>query len=330
MARLLELVTALKAAGEPTRMRLLALLSRAELTVSEITHILRQSQPRVSRHLKLLSEAQLIDRVREGAWVFYRMADRGPAAALAQQLASLTSPDDPQVFRDSERLEAIRLERAGQAQAYFAANAKGWDTLRALHTSEGEVEAAILELLGAGPFEAHLDIGTGTGRILELIAPLARRSVGVDLSNDMLAIARARLAAAGLSRAQVRLGDLYELPFEAASFDLITVHQVLHFLESPDTAISHAARCLSPGGRLLLVDFAPHQLEFLRTEHQHRRLGLAARDVSSWLKLAGLSLESQRDLPPRGNGGGESLTVSVWLARAPLKARKPKLAEAIP
>jgi ubiquinone/menaquinone biosynthesis C-methylase UbiE/DNA-binding transcriptional ArsR family regulator len=326
MTRLDEILTGLKAAGEETRFRLLALFTKAELTVSEVTQILRQSQPRVSRHLKLMSEAGLIERIREGTWVFYRLTEAGPGRALADRLSEFIPWTDPALKRDLERLEAVRRARAEEAQSYFAANAAEWDRLRALHIPEAEVEAALLSFLGDGQVSSYLDLGTGTGRILEVVAPRARRAVGVDLNNEMLSLARARIEKARLAQAQVRRGDLFKLPYPEASFDLVTVHQVLHYLEDPAGAINEAARVLTPGGRIVIADFAPHMLEFLRDEHQHRRLGFSDKEAAHWFKSAGLSLTQTKALPPRGDMG---LTVMLWMATAPASVvRRPKPAEA--
>lgn len=320
MRSLEQLVDGLRAAGEPTRLRILALLTRAELTVTELTNILKQSQPRVSRHLKLLTDAGLIDRAREGAWVFYRTGEKAEMARLRDALSGLLPERDAVLFRDLERLEHVRAQRSEQAQRYFSANAAEWNRLRSLHVAESDVETALVQMVDGQKFDAHLDIGTGTGRILELLSGRVTRSLGVDLSPEMLAIARARLTHAGLTRAQVRLADLFELPAEDASFDLVTLHQVLHYLDDPARAVTEAARVLRPGGALLIADFAPHDIETLREEHQHRRLGFDSREVAGWLDAAGLRLAKAVDLPPDQPNG---LTVSLWLgARAPLPATR--------
>lgn len=326
MASLDGILGGLKATAEATRLRLLALFTKAELTVTEVTQILRQSQPRVSRHLKLMCEAGLIERIKEGSWVFYRLAEEGPARNIAQKLSELLPWDDAILTRDLERLEAVRKQRMETAQAYFASNAAEWDRLRSLHVAEEQVEGAVLELVGRAQVPSYLDLGTGTGRMLELVSPLASRAVGIDLNTEMLALARARVERAALHHVQVRRGDLFQLPYADDNFDLITVHQVLHYLEDPSAAVTEAARVLRPGGKLVIVDFAPHALEFLRDEHQHRRLGFADREVSQWCKAAGLSLSATRALPPRGDAG---LTVVVWLAVAPaIPQRRTKTAEA--
>lgn len=308
------LLDGLKAAGEDTRLRLLALIGEGELTVSELTDILGQSQPRISRHLKLLAEAGLVERYREASWVFYRRATEAPAAALTNALLDLLAPDDDILLRDRERLEAVRAARAAQAQAYFRAHAHEWDAIRRLHAPEEQVEAAIKSALSGAAIGSLLDLGTGTGRILELFAGEMERGVGIDLSSEMLSVARANLERAGVRNATVRQGDIYSLALPRDSFDVVVVHQVLHFLEDAPRALKEAARVLRPGGRLLVIDFDPHDLEFLREQHAHRRLGFAPEIMENWLVQAGLSLQSHRLLAPQADG---KLTVSLWLARDP-------------
>lgn len=310
-------VELLRAAGEPTRLRLLALLSAADLTVTDLIEILGQSQPRISRHLRLLAEGGLVERHQEGAWAYFRAAEDGPAAALAETLIAGLDRDDPQLVRDRERLEAVRKRRAESAADYFARNAQAWDALRSLHVDEAKVETAMLDLAGGQTFQAMLDLGTGTGRLLELFAPLYARAVGVDASRDMLAVARANLDRAGLSRVQVRQGDIYLLPTPAGQFDFVTLHQVLHYLDDPAAAIREAAHALAPGGRLLIADFAPHDLEFLREEHNHLRLGFSHDQLCEWLEAAGLEVDRIIDLKPGPAGAGRKLTVTLCLARDP-------------
>ncbi len=301
------LMAALRAAGEPTRLRLLALCSESELTVSELTQLLGQSQPRVSRHLKLLCEAGLLDRFREGTWVFYRLADTGNCAELARTLVGLIPAEDTILTRDFERLGQVRQARTEAAAAYFSSNAAHWSEIRSLHVPESDVEAALLETLAGGEIGDFLDIGTGTGRMLELFAPRVRRGVGIDLNRDMLTMARAGLEAAALRHCQVRQGDMYHLPFASASMDAVMIHQVLHFALDPAGAIAEAARVLRPGGRLALVDFLPHDLEYLREQHAHRRLGFSDAEATGWLKAAGLEQGPVRHLV------GSPLSVAIWL-----------------
>lgn len=309
-----DIVEVLKTAGEPTRFRLLALLARGDLTVSDLTDILGQSQPRISRHLKLLTEAGLVERYQEGAWAYFRLAHEGAAVSLARQLLERIDKTDPVSARDAERLDVLKKARAEKAQAYFSRNASEWDELRRLHVSEAEVEAALLKLIGEEPVDAFLDLGTGTGRILQLFEGLYRRGVGVDASRDMLAVARANLDRAGITKASIRHGDIFNLPLERDEFDVVTIHQVLHFLEEPNAAVAEAARMLRPSGRLVIIDLAPHVLEHLRDEHAHIRLGFSHQAIQEWLEQAGLALEQTIDLSS-ANGGPEALTVTIWLAR---------------
>src|ERR1700680_1428400 len=283
-----ELHSALRAAAEATRLRVLMLLAEAELSVSHLTEILRQSQPRISRHLRLLSEAGLVERYREGSWAFFRLTERGGGAEVARALTGRLHPADPVVTRDRERLAEVRAARAAAAQAYFRAHAAEWDRIRRLHVSDVAVEGAISAALAERLFRSLLDLGTGTGRMLELFGPEIERGLGIDLSLDMLAMARARLDRAGLRHCSVRQGDIYDLALPRDSFDLVIIPPVLPFLDDSAREIQEAARVLRPAGRLMVVDFAPHDLEFLRDEHGHRRLGFAPETVTQWLNAAGL------------------------------------------
>jgi ubiquinone/menaquinone biosynthesis C-methylase UbiE len=308
------LAATLKAAGEATRLRILALLAESELTVSDLTDILRQSQPRLSRHLRLLVEAGLVERFREGSWAFFRLGEHGSAADIARALISRLDPDDAVIARDRERLTAVRTARAAAAQNYFRRHAAEWDRIRKLHVADTAVEDAVRTALADKPIRALLDLGTGTGRMLELFGSDIERGLGLDLSLDMLALARAHLDRAGLRHCSVRHGDICDLALPRDTFDVIIIHQVLHFLDDSARAIREAARVLRPGGRLLVVDFAPHDLEFLREEHAHRRLGFAAETVTQWLEAAGLDVLGQQTLPPGPEG---KIAVSLWLARDP-------------
>jgi ubiquinone/menaquinone biosynthesis C-methylase UbiE len=305
---------ALKAAGEETRLRMLALLAEAELTVTDLTDILRQSQPRISRHLKLLAEAGLVDRHREGTWAFFRLAEHGGGAAVARALLDRLDPADPVIARDRARLASVRAARAAAAQAYFRAHAAEWDRIRKLHVADEAVEAAIRQALAGKPFRSLLDLGTGTGRMLELFGAEIERGLGIDLSLDMLLLARDRLERAGLRNCSVRQGDIYDLPLPNDCFDAVILHQVLHFLDDGARAIREAARVLRPGGHLLVVDFAPHEQEFLREQYAHRRLGFAKETVTQWMSAAGLEPLMHRSLQPEPQSEGK-IAVSLWLAR---------------
>ena len=310
------LVGVLRAGGEPTRLRVLALLAVGDLTVKDLTAILGQSQPRISRHLKLLVEAGLVDRFPEGSWVYYRLRDDGAASGLVRLVLTALDGDDLAVRRDRERLDQVKRDHAEEAARYFGANASRWAALRSLHVDEREVEAAIIEVVGDRRFATLLDLGTGTARMIQLLADRCDRAVGIDGSHDMLAIARAELDRAGLSTARVQQGDVYSLNLPRDAFDLVTVHQVLHYLDEPARAIREAARTLRPGGRMLIVDFAPHGLEFLRDAHAHRRLGFGHQEIARALENAGLEMISIHDLPAPASGA-EKLTVTLWLARDP-------------
>ncbi|MFI5398324.1 MAG: ArsR/SmtB family transcription factor [Candidatus Binatia bacterium] len=316
------LLSALRAAAEPTRLRLLAILARGELTVSELTRVLHQSQPRVSRHLKLLCDAGLLERWPEGAWVFYRVVDRGDGAGVAHALLNLVPADDLELARDQERLEQVRRERAERAAAYFRDNAACWDRIRRLYIGETAVERAMLKAAGGADLGDLVDLGTGTGRVLEVFAPRVRRGIGIDESHEMLNVARAKLDARGIANCQVRLGSLYDVPLPSQCADVVTLHQVLHFLDDPAAALKEAARLLRPGGRLLVVDFAPHEMEFLRAGYAHRRLGFAADEVTRWCTAAGLRGLAVRHLKASGNAAHDTLTVSLWTALRPASARR--------
>jgi ubiquinone/menaquinone biosynthesis C-methylase UbiE/DNA-binding transcriptional ArsR family regulator len=305
---------ALKAAGEETRLRVLALLAEAELTVSDLVDILRQSQPRISRHLKLLAEARLIERFREGTWAFFRLAEHGGGAEVVRAMLATLDPADSVIARDRDRLASVRAARAAAAQSYFRKHAAEWDRIRKLHVADTAVEDAIRAALTGQPFRSLLDLGTGTGRMLELFGKEIDRGLGLDLSLDMLLLARDRLERAGLKHCSVRQGDIYDLPLANDSFDVVILHQVLHFLDDGARAIKEAARVLRPGGRLLVVDFAPHELEFLREQYAHRRLGFAPETVTQWMTASGLEPVMHESLAPEKGSDGK-IAVSLWLAR---------------
>lgn len=309
MADSTTLVNVLRAAGEGTRLRLLSLLSVGEHSVKDLTEILGQSQPRVSRHLKLLADAGLIVRHAEGAWAYYGLAPSGAGGDLARWLVERIAPDDPDRQRDLLRLEAVRAAQQEQAAAYFAKVADSWDMLRSLHVPEEAVEAAIVEVLHDRVVDLLVDVGTGTGRMLELLADHYRRGIGLDYSREMIAVARAKLAAAAIGHAQVRLGDVADLDSSLGQADVIVIHQVLHYFDDPGRGLQQARRALRPGGEMLVVDFAPHELEFLRTNHAHRRLGLSEAQMAAWAKGAGLRLEQTQAFPPQSADG---LTVCLW------------------
>jgi ArsR family transcriptional regulator len=314
------LVQQLRAAGETTRARILALLARTELSVGELVLILGQSQPRLSRHLKFLTDSGLVQRMPEGAWVFYRLPVSGRVRELVDTLNSAADPNDLTLRRDLDRLEEAKSARLEAAQEYFSRVAADWDALRALHYSEPEIEQAVLAAAGPGPFELAIDFGTGTGRMLNLIAARSRRAEGIDLSHQMLTVARANLEKAQVANASVRHGDAKAAPFADQVADLVIIHQVLHFLDDPGRAIAEAARVLRPGGRLVVVDFAPHALEYLRDRHAHRHLGVAEEDLERWAAKAGLEVTAVRRFSAPGEAdpveANRGVAVTVWSADA--------------
>ncbi|MCG8511811.1 MAG: metalloregulator ArsR/SmtB family transcription factor [Rhodospirillales bacterium] len=308
-------LSALKAAADATRLRILALCAHGDLTVSELMEILGQSQPRVSRHLRLLVNAGLMDRFREGSWVFHRLSHDGPLAGFVRHLVDTLDTRGVLLALEFERLQHVKKIRAETAQAYFRAHAADWDNLRKLHVDDAEVERLIGDMLPDRGLGHLLDVGTGTGWILRVLAPRIERGEGIDLSREMLSVARANIERAGLSHCAVRQADMYDLPFDEESFDCVTIHQVLHFADDPARAIAESARVLRPGGRMLVVDFAPHDLESLRDEHEHRRLGFADSELRAYFDQAGLNGSAVRHL------SGNPLTVAIWRAekRRPAK-----------
>ncbi len=307
----------LKAAAEPTRLRILVLLLAGELNVKDLTRILGQSQPRISRHLKLMAEAGLIERHRDGSWAYYQLVEQGPTSALLHGILDAVDPKDAALAKDGKRAEAVKREREAAAQDYFRVHAAEWDRIRSLHISEGEVEAALRQGLGDGPFDLMVDLGTGTGRILELFRSCYRRGLGFDVNHQMLDYARGKLQAAGIAQASVRHGDLYDVPLPDGAASAVIMHQVLHFLAEPAQSIREAARLLSPGGKLAIVDFAPHDMEFLRDTFAHERLGFPKALVAEWLTAAGMEVRATQDLVPRADAGSGKLTVTLWLAERP-------------
>ncbi len=342
-----------RAVGEETRLRIAVLLSRGELTVTELTQILGQSQPRVSRHLKILADAGLVERYREGAWMFYRLlpqlinrhdhvgfkstinlqgqteiakmsemtvkgemasnAETAGMCAIYATLDALAASSDRVLARDRDRFTQSREARAAIAAAYFEQNAAHWDEIRRLHLPESDIETQIKAMIGQEKIELFVDLGTGTGRMLEVFSDLYEQAIGYDASREMLAVARANLDASAIDHAQVRFGDIFTLPLASSSADLVCIHQVLHFLTEPGLAVREASKILKPHGRLIITDFAPHDLEFLREDHAHRRLGFSDDEVRDWCQRAGLDYVRSQTLSPIHKNDEERLTVKIWL-----------------
>ena len=309
-----NLLEQMRAAAEPTRLRILVVLDRVELTVSELCRVLEQSQPRVSRHLKLLCDAGLLDRHREGTSAFYRPVRAGAPREYLDTILALVDHDDPALVRDRERLTFVRQERAEAASAYFEAVASEWDRVRDLHVSDQAVESAMLGSVEGAEIGDLLDVGTGTGRVLEVFADRIASGLGIDLSRQMLAVARSRLDELGLSHCTVQQGNVYDLEVPSGTMDLAVLHHVLHFLDDPGPAIKQVARTLRPRGRLIIVDFAPHHVEQLRTDYAHHRLGFEDDEVESWCRDAGMIDVEVRHLAPDVRPSVEGLTVSIWTA----------------
>jgi ArsR family transcriptional regulator len=292
--------------ADPTRLRILALLRLMELSVGELAQVLGQSQPRVSRHLKILADAGALERRKEGSWVFLTLAEPDriePAFALIDGWADAST--QALFSADAARTETIRADRSEAANRYFAGHAEVWDQIRSLHVAESEVERAIDRLLGRRPLGRLLDIGTGTGRMIELFGPRASQAIGIDRSSEMLRLARVKLETAGIS-SSLRQGDMYALPLADQSADSVIIHQVLHYAHSPAVAIAEAARVLAHGGTLLIVDFAAHEREELRERDAHIRLGFEDEAMAAWFAAAGLTVDHVEHLK-----GGE-LTVTLW------------------
>lgn len=302
----MKLAALFQALADPTRLRIIALLRSMELSVGELAQLLGQSQPRVSRHVRILSDSGLVGRRKEGSWVYLQLADPGRIAGLFE-LSEGIDPDAEQLFAaDHARLDSVRRDRAEAARRYFEAHAASWESVRSLHVADDEIEQAIGSMLGDRPLGALLDVGTGTGRMLELFAPRADSAIGIDRSSEMLRLARVKLDQAGIAGASLRQGDMNALPLVDASADNIILHQVLHYAQQPGAAIAEAARVLSPGGRLLVIDFAQHDRAELKEQDAHLRLGFADDAMRGWFTSAGIELDRTERLE------GGALTVILW------------------
>lgn len=307
----------LRALAEPTRLRIMRLLAHMELAVGELAQVLGQSQPRVSRHVRILCEAELATRRKEGSWVFLRSAIREksdpPLGAATANLLTIAERDDAsfaaRCAEDRRQLAAIRASREQSAEAYFARHAGEWDTLRQLHGSDGPVESALVAALGRGKLGNLLDVGTGTGRMAELLAGKAVHVTALDKSPEMLRIARARLQSIASEKISLVQGDFTALPFAPEIFDTVLLHQVLHYALEPAAVLAEIARVIREGGRIAIVDLAAHDREELRERHAHARLGFADTQMDALLEDAGFAPDLPVTLP------GDTLTVKIWTAR---------------
>ena len=320
MTRELKLAALFQALADPTRLRILALLRIMELSVGELAQLLVQSQPRVSRHVRILSDSGLVGRRKEGSWVYLQLAEPRRTEGLFELSQGLDPEAERTFAADAARLDSIRTDRAEAARRYFEAHAATWESIRSLHIADEAIEQAIASMLADRPLGALLDIGTGTGRMLELFAAKADSAVGIDRSSEMLRLARVKLDEAGISGASLRQGDMYALPLTDRSADSIILHQVLHYAQQPGAAIAEAARVLSPGGRLLVIDFAQHDRAELKEQDAHLRLGFADDAMRGWFSAAGLELDRIERL------GGGALTVILWRGIKPGVAQKERRA----
>lgn len=312
----MQIETIIKALADPTRLRIMRLLAAMELAVGELAQVLEQSQPRVSRHVGILCDAGLAERRREGSWVFLHTPsiaeDNALLDAIIHLLATAEREDAGfarQCLEDRRQLAAIRAAREETAQAYFTRHAGEWDELRQLHSSDAQVEKALVEALAEANLGDLLDIGTGTGRIAELLAEDASKVTALDKSLEMLKLARAKLQHLPAGKAELVPGDFTDLPFAEAQFDTVVLHQVLHFIQEPELVLQEAARVTRPGGRIAIVDFAAHNHEELRTRYAHARLGFADNQIKQMLRDAGYTAKA-----PVALEGGE-LVVKIWIGQ---------------
>jgi ArsR family transcriptional regulator len=307
---MISLLNIMRALADPTRLRIVFLVLRLELSVGELVQILDQSQPRVSRHIRILDESGLLERRKEGSWVFLRPSEMLTNGPLSSLLAEADVSQAKAFQRDLLRLDEVRNARTDMAAHYFAAHADAWDSLRSLHIADSEVEARLAQVLHSAPLGRVLDVGTGTGRIVELFAAESSRFVAIDNSPEMLRLARAKIANLSpeiASKIDIKLGDFNMLPVGDGEFDTVIFHQVLHYAQHPEAVIAEAIRTLAPGGRLVIVDFAAHDLEELRTVHAHARLGFSDEFMRKAFNSHGLQMVHQTALE-----AGE-LVIKVWM-----------------
>lgn len=310
-----QLLPVLKALADPTRLRIARLVSQIEMAVGELAELLGQSQPRISRHVRILDEAGLVERRKEGAWVFLRPGPAFDGLPLAPLINAGADYSEAVMEADRAMVAHLRNERAAQAAAWFDSHAAQWDRMRALYISESEVEAAIAAMVAGLPITRLIDIGTGTGRMIEILGGAATRIIGIDKSAEMLRLARAKLSSSGAltlsdpAQVDLRIGDFNDLPVGDAKADFAVLHQVLHFAQHPDIVLAEAARVVASGGYLLVADFAPHDREELRRDFAHARLGFDDATIAGWFAENGLTLVKDQSL------FGGPLTVRLWLAR---------------
>jgi len=301
-----KLLRILKATGDPSRIRLLILCAHGEFTVTELVQVIGQSQPRVSRHLRILCDAGLLQRTQQGNWAFYRSFSKGVDAEFVSRLTALIPAKDPTIQLDQQRLMKLKNDRLQAATLYFQESASDWDSIRALHADDVNIERELQKCVDAAKPRKLLDIGTGTGRILQVLGPCVQDAEGIDFSHEMLNLARVNLDDPSLRHCRVRHGDMYQLPYQDQFFDYITIHQVLHFIDQPQLVLKEATRVLKNDGQIAIIDFYSHDREELRTKYQHRRLGFSNDEIKTWLGQVGLGMKQTIRL------GGGPLAVVIW------------------
>lgn len=302
------LFDSLSALADATRFRLLRLLESHELTVGELCAVLQLPQSTVSRHLKTLGDAGWVTSRRDGTSRFYSLAPDSaddPQARL-WEITRQQLDGRPMIDQDERRLARVLAGRSQTSQQFFASSAGRWDHLREEMFGRNFAVQALVGLLPSNWVVG--DLGCGTGALLSTLAQSVERVIGVDSSDEMLAAARERTA--DLNNVELRRGTLEGLPIEDATLDAATMMLVLHHLPTPGVAIAEAARVLKPGGRLLIVDMAPHEREDYRQQMGHVWLGFSDDQISRWLQQAGLSRITVRALPPTTEAKGPALFVS--------------------
>lgn len=281
-----------KAAADATRLRLLALLSHGEATVGELQEILGQSQPRVSRHLKLLSDAGLVERFREGHWVYYRRSAGEIAAAVNSVLAAATDPRDPQLAADRNALGEMTRNR--QREAWVASTPRRPPEFAAGGRPDQQLlEDSLDDALGAERFEHALLLGCRTGALLAFLAAHADRVSGIDESRSMRLLSRARVQSAGLSNCNVRDGVADALPFEADTFDLAVIDTLPQ--DGASAALAEISRVLRAGGRLLVLD----RIRPVATRLSADAGGLSENQLAAMLAEASCRVTARSWLPGR-------------------------------
>lgn len=303
-----QLLDSFSALADATRCRMLFVLGRQELTVSELCAVLQLPQSTVSRHLKTLADAGLVVSRRDGTSRFYSPApDEGGAQARIWEVTRATLADTPAATADARRLDRVLARRSETSQQFFATTAGQWDRLR---DELFGADFALGALVGLIPDTWVVgDLGCGTGATTASLAPNVARVIGVDGSSEMLAAAARRLGR--FTNVDLRKGTLEALPIDRASLDAAVMMLVLHHVPAPAEALAEAARVIKPGGRLLLVDMAPHEHDEYRRQMGHVWLGFAEDHVRRLLTHAGFSNVRVQPLPSNDAAKGPALFAAV-------------------